>query len=55
VYDGLDAQKATVSWHLQVTYADIEPPVQVITRVALTDASLDAGCLPMIPSSHRLG
>src|SRR5262249_30977219 len=46
---------AYVSWHQDATYFGLEPPLQVTAWVALTDASIEAGCMEVIPGSHRLG
>jgi hypothetical protein len=46
---------AYVSWHQDATYFGLEPPVQVTAWVALTDASIEAGCMEVIPGSHKLG
>ncbi|MGH2608963.1 MAG: phytanoyl-CoA dioxygenase family protein, partial [Tepidiformaceae bacterium] len=47
--------QAYVSWHQDATYFGLEPPLQVTAWVALTDASIDAGCMEVIPGSHKLG
>jgi chlorinating enzyme len=46
---------AYVGWHQDATYFGLEPPIQVTAWVALTDASTEAGCMEVIPGSHRLG
>src|SRR5438132_2557378 len=46
---------AYVSWHQDATYFGLEPAVQVTAWVALTEASIDAGCMEVIPRSHKLG
>jgi non-haem Fe2+, alpha-ketoglutarate-dependent halogenase len=46
---------AYVSWHQDATYFGLEPAVQVTAWVALTDASIEAGCMEVIPGSHTLG
>src|SRR5947199_1138546 len=46
---------AYVSWHQDATYFGLEPPLQVTAWVALTDASIEAGCMEVIPGSHNLG
>src|SRR5689334_6536279 len=46
---------AHVSWHQDATYFGLEPPVQVTAWIALTEASIEAGCMEVIPGSHRLG
>jgi len=51
-----DAGSGTyVSWHQDATYFGLEPPVHVTAWVALTDASIEAGCMEVVPGSHRLG
>lgn len=46
---------AFVSWHQDATYFGLEPPVQVTAWVALSDASIEAGCMEVIPGSHKGG
>src|SRR5438477_88239 len=46
---------AYVSWHQDATYFGLEPPVEVTAWVALTDASIEAGCMEVVPGSHTLG
>jgi non-heme Fe2+,alpha-ketoglutarate-dependent halogenase len=46
---------AYVSWHQDATYFGLEPAVQVTAWVALTEASINAGCMEVIPGSHKLG
>jgi ectoine hydroxylase-related dioxygenase (phytanoyl-CoA dioxygenase family) len=46
---------AYVSWHQDATYFGLEPPQQVTAWIALTDASIEAGCMEVIPGSHKLG
>lgn len=46
---------AYVSWHQDATYFGLEPPRQVTAWVALTDASIEAGCMEVVPGSHKLG
>ena len=46
---------AYVSWHQDATYFGLEPALQVTAWVALTDASIAAGCMEVIPGSHKLG
>jgi hypothetical protein len=46
---------AFVSWHQDATYFGLEPAVQVTAWVALTEASIEAGCMEVIPGSHKLG
>jgi non-haem Fe2+, alpha-ketoglutarate-dependent halogenase len=44
-----------VSWHQDATYFALEPALQVTAWVALSDASVEAGCMEAIPGSHRWG
>lgn len=44
-----------VSWHQDSTYHGLEPPEQVSVWVALSNASIEAGCMEVIPGSQRLG
>jgi len=46
---------AYVSWHQDATYFGLEPALQVTAWVALTEASIEAGCMEVIPGSHKLG
>ncbi len=46
---------AFVSWHQDATYFGLEPAVQVTAWVALTDAPVEAGCMEVVPGSHRQG
>ena len=46
---------AYVSWHQDATYFGLEPALQVTAWVALTEASIAAGCMEVIPGSHKLG
>ena len=46
---------AFVSWHQDATYFGLEPAVQVTAWVALTDAPVEAGCIEVVPGSHRSG
>ena len=51
-----DAQSGTyVSWHQDATYFALEPICHVTAWVALTDASVEAGCMEVVPGSHKLG
>jgi non-heme Fe2+,alpha-ketoglutarate-dependent halogenase len=51
-----DAGSGThVSWHQDATYFALEPACQVTAWVALTDAPVEAGCMEVVPASHRLG
>ena len=46
---------AYVSWHQDATYFALEPVCHVTAWVALTDASIEAGCMEVVPGSHKLG
>lgn len=46
---------AFVGWHQDATYFGLEPPEQVTAWVALSDASVEAGCMEVVPGSHKLG
>jgi non-heme Fe2+,alpha-ketoglutarate-dependent halogenase len=51
-----DAGSGTyVSWHQDATYFALEPACHVTAWVALTDAPVEAGCMEVVPASHRLG
>lgn len=44
-----------VVWHQDDAYFQLDPPEQVTAWVALTEASVEAGCMRMVPGSHKLG
>jgi non-haem Fe2+, alpha-ketoglutarate-dependent halogenase len=44
-----------VSWHQDATYFALEPACHVTAWVALTDAPIEAGCMEVVPGSHKLG
>jgi hypothetical protein len=46
---------ALVLWHQDDAYFHLDPPEQVTAWVALSDASELAGCMRMIPGSHKAG
>ncbi len=46
---------AYVGWHQDATYFGLEPALHVTAWVALTDASIEAGCMEVIPGSHKAG
>jgi chlorinating enzyme len=46
---------AYVGWHQDATYFGLQPEIQVTAWIALTDASIEAGCMEVIPGSHKLG
>ncbi len=44
-----------VSWHQDLTYWGLDRDDQVSLWLALSDASVEAGCMRVIPGSHRQG
>ena len=46
---------AYVSWHQDLTYWGFAGDSQVSMWLALSDSSVEAGCMRMIPGSHRGG
>jgi non-haem Fe2+, alpha-ketoglutarate-dependent halogenase len=44
-----------VSWHQDATYFALDPICHVTAWVALTDAPAEAGCMEVVPGSHKLG
>jgi ectoine hydroxylase-related dioxygenase (phytanoyl-CoA dioxygenase family) len=51
-----EANTAThVSWHQDLTYWGLSSDDQVSLWLALSDASAEAGCMRVIPGSHRQG
>ena len=44
-----------VSWHQDATYFALDPICHVTAWVALTDAPVEAGCMEVVPGSHKLG
>ena len=51
-----DARSGTyVSWHQDATYFALEPACHVTAWVALSDAPVEAGCMEVVPGSHKLG
>ncbi len=46
---------AYVRWHQDSPYFGLEPHLHVTAWVALSDASVQAGCMRVIPGSHKLG
>jgi ectoine hydroxylase-related dioxygenase (phytanoyl-CoA dioxygenase family) len=46
---------AYVGWHQDATYFGLQPEVQVTAWIALTNASVEAGCMEVIRGSHKLG
>lgn len=46
---------AFVLWHQDGAHFHLDPPLHVTAWVALSDATEQAGCMRMIPGSHKLG
>ncbi len=46
---------AYVSWHQDATYFALDPICHVTAWVALSDAPVEAGCMEVVPGSHKLG
>jgi non-heme Fe2+,alpha-ketoglutarate-dependent halogenase len=46
---------AFVRWHQDSTYFYLEPHLHVTAWVALSDATVQAGCMRALPGSHRWG
>lgn len=46
---------AYVRWHQDSTYFYLEPHLHVTAWVALSEASVRAGCMRVLPGSHRWG
>lgn len=46
---------AYVRWHQDSPYFYLEPHEHVTAWVALSDASVEAGCMRVLPGSHRWG
>ena len=46
---------AVTVWHQDATYFGLTPYEHVTAWVALSEASIEAGCMEFIPGSHRLG
>jgi non-heme Fe2+,alpha-ketoglutarate-dependent halogenase len=44
-----------VSWHQDSTYYGLEPPDTLTAWIAISEASLEAGCMKFIPGSHNQG
>ncbi|MEL7157875.1 MAG: phytanoyl-CoA dioxygenase family protein [Actinomycetota bacterium] len=48
-------QPAFVLWHQDATYFFLDPLEHVTAWVALSDATEEAGCMRVLPGSHRWG
>jgi non-heme Fe2+,alpha-ketoglutarate-dependent halogenase len=48
-------QPAFVLWHQDGRYFDLDPAVQITAWIALSDASVEAGAVEVLPGSHTLG
>ncbi len=46
---------AYVRWHQDGKYFFLEPPLHVTAWVALSDASVESGCVHVLPGSHKWG
>lgn len=46
---------AFVSWHQDTTYFGLEPDEYVNMWIALSEASVEAGCMRFLPGSHMQG
>ena len=46
---------AYVRWHQDSTYFYLQPHMHVTAWIALSDASVQAGCMRVLPGSHRWG
>ena len=44
-----------VSWHQDSTYYGLEPPDTLTAWIAISDSSLESGCIKFIPGSHDQG
>ena len=44
-----------VSWHQDITYFGMDPPELVTAWVALSPATMDSGCIQVLPGSQKLG
>lgn len=44
-----------INWHQDATYFGLVPSTQITAWVALSDAPVEAGCMEVVPGSHRLG
>lgn len=47
--------EAITAWHQDATYFGLQPYDHVTAWVALSEASIEAGCMEFVPGSHRWG
>ena len=47
--------EAFVSWHQDVTYWELEPPMAVSAWIAIDDSDYANGCMQVIPGLHQRG
>lgn len=45
--------ESSFAWHQDNEYFDLEPPLNITAWVAVTDSSVDNGCMQIIPGSHK--
>ena len=43
-----------IAWHQDGTYFYLDPPLHVTAWVALSDASVEAGCMHVLPGTHTM-
>lgn len=48
-------QPAYVLWHQDGKYFDLDPPLRVTAWVALSDASVAAGAVEVLPGTQKVG
>ena len=46
---------AIAAWHQDATYFGLRPHLHVTAWVALTDATVESGCMEFLPGSHERG
>lgn len=44
-----------VSWHQDSTYYGLEPPETLTAWLAITDSTLESGCVRFVPGTHNKG
>lgn len=50
-----DPGRAYVSWHQDATYFGMDPLKLVTAWIALSPATVEMGCIEVLPASHKLG